>query len=183
LCHGLFLAPPLYALCSNPRQPASAPGCPRVLTGQPLDSPTRTVFSVVVGSHTHYLAAETLGEARQWVTALRETWLHCFAHAARASGGGALSGSAALGQRLAAENAALRESLKGLSARQSAEDGEYWRCAPGVTVEKVRAGQASQLSGLSVNLNDVHPHDQRALATAPAPRQKRRAPLPTSNPP
>lgn len=63
------------------------------------------------------------------MAAIREAWLHCFAHTARRTGGvdGASGGAMFEGQRLVAENALLRESLRGMAARQSAEEGEYWR--------------------------------------------------------
>jgi hypothetical protein len=111
--------------------PAHPIRCPRdlasdrVLTGQSTEGPLRTVFSIVVGSHTHYFAAATAAEARQWVGALREAWLHCFRHAARSTGGG--GGAAAASHRLMAENAVLRESLRVAAVRRSAEDSEYWR--------------------------------------------------------
>ncbi|KAI8463909.1 MAG: Lipase/lipooxygenase [Monoraphidium minutum] len=96
----------------------------RILTGGAAEGAGRSVLSVVVGSHTHYLAAETLRDAQRWAAALREAWLHCFQHTARGGGGG---GAVAAGAALAAENAALRESLREAGLRRSAEDGEYWR--------------------------------------------------------
>lgn len=102
--------------------------CCRVLTGQPASSPTRTVFSLVAGSHTHYLAAETLREAQQWVTAVRECWLHCFSHTARSTGAVAGSSGAVVSQRLLAENAQLRESIQELNQKVAETDSEYWRC-------------------------------------------------------
>jgi len=104
----------------------------RVLTGQPTTGPRRAVFSIVAGAHTHYLAADSLTEAQQWVVSLREAWLHCFAHTARhtsaAEGGGGSSSATAVGQRLIAENALLRESLKAQAEKRAADDNEYFRC-------------------------------------------------------
>ncbi|WIA17082.1 hypothetical protein OEZ85_013981 [Tetradesmus obliquus] len=99
----------------------------RVLTGQPANSPTRTVFSLVAGSHTHYLAADTLREAQHWVTAVRECWLHCFSHTARSTGAVAGSSGAVVSQRLLAENAQLRESIQELDQKVAETDSEYWR--------------------------------------------------------
>lgn len=97
----------------------------RVLTGQPTDSPKRTVFSLVAGSHTHYLAADTMREAQLWVSAIRETWLHCFSHTTRRTTNGA--SSVVVSQSLLAQNAQLRESLQELSQKVSQSDYEYWR--------------------------------------------------------
>jgi hypothetical protein len=99
-----------------------------VLTGQPDNSPKRTVFSLVVGSHTHYLAAETLQEAQQWVSAVRECWLHCFSHTARSTAAVGGSSGAVVSQRLLAENAQLRESIQELHQKVAETDSEYWRC-------------------------------------------------------
>eukprot|EP00878_Enallax_costatus_P024829 GHUV01026521.1.p1 GENE.GHUV01026521.1~~GHUV01026521.1.p1 ORF type:complete len:349 (+),score=81.95 GHUV01026521.1:911-1957(+) len=98
----------------------------RVLTGRPLTDPKRTVFSVVSGSHTHYLAADTPREAELWVSIIRETWLHCFSHTARSTGT-MQSGGVVVSQRLMAENAQLRESLQELNSKVSQADYEYWR--------------------------------------------------------
>jgi hypothetical protein len=109
----------------------------RVVSGQPAHIPSRAVFSLVAGSHTHYLAAESQREAEAWVTAIREAWLHCFSHTARRTGGGGsgsiavASSSVAVSQKLLAENALLRESLQELNQQVAAQDGEYWRCARG----------------------------------------------------
>jgi hypothetical protein len=108
--------------------------CCRVLTGLPLDGPKRTVFSLVAGSHTHYLAADTSREARQWVSGIREAWLHCFQHTARESrdgvgGTGLVTGVGALvtSQQLVAQNALLRESIRELNVQASVRDSEYWK--------------------------------------------------------
>lgn len=80
------------------------------------------------GSHTHYLAADSLREAQAWVSLIRQTWLHCFAHTARSTGSaGAAAAGVALSQLLVAENALLRESLQALNSKVAAADGEYWR--------------------------------------------------------
>eukprot|EP00775_Hariotina_reticulata_P013433 gene13433-13561_t len=100
----------------------------RVLTGQPAKGPKRAVFSLVAGSHTHYLAAETLREAQIWVSVIRETWLHCFSHTARATGTiSTTTGAAVVSQRLIAENTLLRESVQELNVKVSQSEGEYWR--------------------------------------------------------
>jgi hypothetical protein len=132
---------PRWVLCTPSRCMHTI--LPRVLTGQPAEGPPRTVFSVVVGSHTHYLAAETPGEAAEWVAALRAAWLHCFKHVARRGGCSGGSGDdAGAAQRLAAENARLRESLRAEAERRSAEVGECWRCAAAA-----EAGEAAREKG------------------------------------
>lgn len=104
----------------------------RVVSGQPPHIPKQAVFSLVSGSHTHYLAAEHQLEAEAWVAAIRETWLHCFSHTARRTGGsmGALNTAAAglaVSQKLIAENAVLRESIQELNQQVVHNNGEYWR--------------------------------------------------------
>jgi hypothetical protein len=86
------------------------------------------VFSLVAGSHTHYLAAQTLREAQQWVSAVRECWLHCFSHTARSTAAVSGSSGAVVSQRLLAENAQLRESIQELHQKVAETDSEYWRC-------------------------------------------------------
>jgi hypothetical protein len=56
-----------------------------VLTGFPADGAKRSVISLTCGSHTLYFAADSVREAQSWVGAIREAWLHCFAHTARES--------------------------------------------------------------------------------------------------
>ena len=92
------------------------------------------MFSLVAGSHTHYLAADTPREARQWVSAIREAWLHCFQHTARESHEGAAAGglvtvvgAVVTSQQLVAQNALLRESIRELNVQASARDSEYWK--------------------------------------------------------
>lgn len=101
----------------------------RVLTGQPADSPRRHVFAIVTGSHTHYLAAESLHDAKMWISAIRDTWLHCFEHTSRKTMSGPQAGGMIATQKLAAENALLRESIKELNVKVTASDSEYWRYA------------------------------------------------------
>lgn len=66
-------------------------------------------------------------QARLWVRALRDTWLHCFKHTLRGTDGkGAIHDTS----RLLAANEALRKSLAATQARGPAatNDSEYWRC-------------------------------------------------------
>ncbi|MEW5311146.1 MAG: hypothetical protein WDW38_002885 [Sanguina aurantia] len=42
-----------------------------------------SVFGVVAGAHTYFLAAESPKEAAAWVKVLRDTWIHCFKHSLR----------------------------------------------------------------------------------------------------
>ena len=103
----------------------------RLLTAQAAGSPTRAVISIAAGSHTHYLAAESDDEAQQWVTAIRDAWLHCYTHVGRATAGSAAADSqsdAAAAPRLAAEVAMLRRSLKEATDTRAAEGGDMWRC-------------------------------------------------------
>lgn len=104
----------------------------RVVSGKPSHIPPNSTFSLVAGSHTHYFAAESQREAEMWVTLIRETWLHCFSHTARCTGGsaGTLTASAAgiaVSQKLMAENALLRDSIQSLNQQVTQANGEYWR--------------------------------------------------------
>jgi hypothetical protein len=79
------------------------------------------------------MAAESEAEAEGWVAVIRETWLHCFAHTARRTGGsgGSLALAAtgvAVSQKLLAENSLLRDSLQDLSQQVAQANAEYWRC-------------------------------------------------------
>lgn len=96
------------------------------MTDKPGNISKCTVFSLVAGSHTHYLAADTEHEAQLWVSVLREAWLHCFSHTARSTGT-MQSSSVVVSQQLMAENAQLRESIQELNCKVSAGDYEYWR--------------------------------------------------------
>lgn len=107
----------------------------RVLTAGPLTDPKRTVFSLVSGSHTHYLAAETPREAELWVSIIWETWLHCFSHTARGTGTMHSSG-VVISQKLLAENTRLWENIKELDSKVSQADYEYWRYCYGLESAK-----------------------------------------------
>lgn len=106
-----------------------------VIISKPTQVPPNATFSLVAGSHTHYFAAEGGQRAAElWVTLIRETWLHCFSHTARCTGGGAgvvsLTASASgvmVSQKLLAENALLRESIQELNQQVTQTNGEYWR--------------------------------------------------------
>jgi hypothetical protein len=106
--------------------------CCRVVSGKPSHIPPNSTFSLVAGSHTHYFAAESQREAELWVSLIRETWLHCYSHTARCTGGrgGTMTASAAgvaVSQKLMAENALLHESLQDLKQQVTQANGEYWR--------------------------------------------------------
>ncbi|KAF5839075.1 Lipase/lipooxygenase [Dunaliella salina] len=67
-----------------------------------------TVFGLVSGSHTIYFAAGTPDEARAWVRAIHEAWVHCFKHTLR---GTDTKDQVHETSRLMAANEALRKSL------------------------------------------------------------------------
>ncbi|KAG2501257.1 hypothetical protein HYH03_001064 [Edaphochlamys debaryana] len=112
----------------DPVNLSQKPGFP-----QPAKSPRgnstlekSSVIGLVSGSHTYFLAATSHEEARVWLKVLRETWYHCYKHTLRASnirGQGGLH----LTSRVMAENAALRESVRDLTAKSQGLDSEYWR--------------------------------------------------------
>lgn len=116
----------------------------RVVGAMPAHIPPRATFSLVAGSHTHYFAAESQRDAELWVSLIRETWLHCFRHTARSTGGSAgtmtaAAAGVAVSQKLMAENALLRESLQELNQQVTQANGEYWRYAMVLLTHSCRA--------------------------------------------
>ncbi|GLC64513.1 hypothetical protein PLESTF_000174100 [Pleodorina starrii] len=99
----------------------------------PVKSPRGTltldkssVIGLVSGSHTYFLAASSHEEALLWLKVLRETWYHCFKHTLRASNLRSQQGLH-LTSRVMAENVALRESVRDLTAKAQGFDSDYWR--------------------------------------------------------
>lgn len=88
------------------------------------------IFSLVTGSHTHYLAADTAEGAASWVRALRRAWVHCFKHTSRATHG-VQSFAPSPGQQLAAENLRLRSSIAELQGQVANAAHELKGCAHG----------------------------------------------------
>lgn len=78
------------------------------LTGR-MQGKSLVAFALVVGSHTHFFAANTSAEADAWITAIKQAWFHCAYHTSRASG---FSGSAEQQEHLVAKIQGEKELLK-----------------------------------------------------------------------